>query len=293
MHKKITIIINPGAGKKDSILWSLNNAFHKKDIEWGIKLTHGKGDAFKLARNVLKNRPKYLAVYGGDGTVAEVAKALYKSATSLFIIPGGTNNVIAKELNIPTEVDQALALFTRKEQKIQTIDMGLFQGEPFILRIESGIFAKMVKDTKRKSKRILGQLSYPIQLLPHFREQKIFDFRIRIDDKDEISASGISLIIANVGNVGIENYSLVPKSNVNDGMLDVILFKDKPVESFFVLLKSAITGRKPQGPVKIWKAKKVRVVFEKDQDIISDDQGMKTKIINAEISANSLKVLVP
>jgi diacylglycerol kinase (ATP) len=292
MNKRITIIINPSSGKKDSILWSINNAFQKEAITWEVQITQKKGDAYHFAEKAVKNKDPIVAVYGGDGTVAEVAKALSKTNSALFIIPGGTANIFAKEMKVPTDVDQALALLAQKTHTICTIDMARFQKEPFVLRIETGLSALLVKETKRSTKRIFGSLSYIIHLLPHLSKSNIRTFSLQIDDK-QISTSGVALMIANVGNIGIEGYSVVPQSNVEDGKLDVILFKEKIFDSFFAWLRSLISGKKPKGAVQHWKAKKVKALLDQEQTIVCDDITMRTKTIEAEIIPKALKVVVP
>ena len=289
---KITIIINPSSGKKDSILWSINNAFQKKAISWEVQITQKKGDAYHLAEEAVKNREPIVAVYGGDGTVSEVAKALSKTNSALFIIPGGTANIFAKEMKIPTDVDQALALLAKKTHKIRTIDMALFQKELSVLRIETGLSALLVKETKRSTKRIFGSLSYLIHLLPHLHKSNINTFSLQIDNK-HLATKGVALMIANVGNIGIEGYSVVPQSDVADGKLDVIVFKEKAFDSFFSWLRSMVTGKKPQGAIQHWKAEKVKVILDREQTIICDDKMMRTKTIEAEIMPKALKVVVP
>ena len=289
--KKITIIVNPASGKKDSILWSLNKALHK--LNWDIKITHAKNDAFNFAKELLKSKPKILGVYGGDGTVTEVAQALYKTNIALFIIPGGTNNVIAKELGISTDVDEALSAFIKNNYKIEKIDMGLFRNKPFILRIETGLIAEVVKNTKRGSKSKYGQLSYAAQLLPQLKKLKENKYVLYLDDKEKLCVSGISLVVANVGNVGIEGYSIISKSNVKDGFLEIVLFKNQPLNTLLSWIKSTASNKKPKGAIKHWKAKKVKVIFENRQTIIFDDQHLKVKTIEAEISPSALQVVVP
>lgn len=292
MKKSITIIINPASGKKDSILWSINNAFQKKDIAWNVQITHAKGDAYRFAKNAVEKKEHIVAVYGGDGTVAEVAKALYKTSSALFIIPGGTANIFAKEIKLPLDIEQSLALLTKKTYKIRTIDMGLFQKDPFVLRLELGVSASVVKHTKRSTKRLFGSLSYLFHLIPHLRKPPTHTFTLRIDNR-EISTSGIALLVANVGNIGIEGYSWAPHITVDDGLLDVVLFKEKTFESFLAWAKSTLQRKKPEGTVQQWKAKKIQVILDKEQTILYDDILVQTKTIEAEVVPHALKVIVP
>lgn len=287
---KILIIINPAAGKKDSILWSLNNAFQKKDISWEIMITKEKDDAYQFAKDAVEKKIGIVAVYGGDGTIAEVARALFKTQTALFIIPGGTANVFAKELSIPIDTDQALAILSKSSHTIKSIDMGLFQKKPFVLRIEAGLAAHIVKDTKRTTKRLVGQLSYLVHSFSHLQTTRKYHFTLTLDGK-HISESGIALMIANVGNIGVEGYSVVPQSNITDGMLDVAIIKEKGIGSLLSWIQSTIKHTKPIGAISSWKAKKVTVLLTREQTIICDDMPLVTKQIEAEIVPHALRVI--
>lgn len=291
MSKSIVFIINPASGKKDSILWSINNALHKKDFSWQIEITQKKGDAFTFAKEAVKKHVDIVAVYGGDGTVAEVARALFQTNTLLFIIPGGTANIFAKEMGIPIDNDQALAVLTQKNHTIKIMDMGLLYKEPFVLRIEFGFAAQIVKDTKRTTKRWLGQFSYLLHTVKHLHHEKKYTFMLDIDGK-KVKESGIALTIANVGNMGVEGQTLIPQSYVNDGRLDVILFKEKSFRLFLAWFISTITKKKPkEGTILYWKAKKVAVTLQKEQTIICDDAPLRKERIIAEIVPNALRVI--
>lgn len=292
MKKKVRIIINPASGKKDSILWSINNAFQKKDVAWEIAITKQKGDAYALAQDAVKKKIPYVAVYGGDGTVSEVAKALIHTATPLAIIPGGTANVFAKELGITTNVDEALQLISREKDVTKTIDMGFFQKTPFVLRIEIGLAAHIVKDTKRETKRLLGQFSYIIHSVTHLHHEQRHTFTMNIDGK-EITEKGIALMIANVGNIGIEGYSIVPQSKIDDGLLDVVIVKEKGIGTFVTWFTHILARKKPERIITHWKAKTVDISLHREHTIICDDVPMKAKSIHAEVVPQSLHVIVP
>ena len=104
IYKHIHIIINPAAGKDKPILNTLNAAFSGSDIDWNIKITHKFGDAARLAKEAAADGVDLVAGYGGDGTQLEVANGLFRTGVPMAILPGGTGNAMAFELNIPREL---------------------------------------------------------------------------------------------------------------------------------------------------------------------------------------------
>lgn len=109
--KKIHIIINPASGQDEPILSYLNTAFRDSGIEWDVSITKQDNDATKFAHQWL-GKVDVIGIYGGDGSIAEVAQVLRGKNTPLAIIPGGTANVMAKELGIPLNTSEAMGDFS-------------------------------------------------------------------------------------------------------------------------------------------------------------------------------------
>jgi diacylglycerol kinase family enzyme len=103
-YKRVQIIINPAAGKDNTILNTINAVFSGSDIEWDARITHKFGDATRLTKEAVANGADLVAGYGGDGTQLEVANGLVGSAVPMAILPGGTGNAMAFELNVPRDL---------------------------------------------------------------------------------------------------------------------------------------------------------------------------------------------
>ena len=70
---KVHVIVNPAPSRRIPLLAILNQAFRDAGIYWDISITHGTGDGATLARKAVGSGAEIVAVYGGDGTVMEVA----------------------------------------------------------------------------------------------------------------------------------------------------------------------------------------------------------------------------
>lgn len=292
MLKKIHIIVNPGAGNNEPILAYLNESLHPSKIIWEVFLTHKAGDATVLAEKAVKEKVDAVVVYGGDGTVMEASQALFKTDTPLAIIPGGTANVMAKELGIPTSTIEAINLLKTNSLIKKRIDMGKVNGKPFIIRLNLGILAEMVKSTKRKEKNKFGILAYLTSAIKHTISLPREEYKLILDGK-KVKIKGVALVIANSGNIGIEGLSFLPNIDIADGLLDIIVFRTKNLSFLLSWIKTHLIGGKTGPHIKHWKAKEVKLTLSSQRNIILDDASITLKQITASIVPNALTVLIP
>lgn len=288
--KHIHFIINPASGKEEPILSYINKAMAGAQVDWDISVTKKNLNAGELARKLI-GKTDLVAVYGGDGCVTSVASALLGSNLPIAIIPGGTANVMAKELDIPLDAVEALALLGKGKHRIIAVDMGLVNGTPFLLRINMGIMADMVTSADRDLKDSIGQLAYGVTAVKTLIEAKSINYELDIDG-EKISATGVSLTVTNSGNIGIGNFALQPGISIIDGFLDVILMKENNFSSVLKIAGSALMQQETDA-VQHWKAKKVVIRMPKEQSYICDDTEKFAKTLNLEIAPGSIRMLVP
>jgi diacylglycerol kinase (ATP) len=100
-----TLIYNPVAGRhparREKEIGHVAALLREAGIAVKLAPTSGPGAACELAQNAVRQGDDLVLVCGGDGTVNEVINGLAPGATPLGIVPGGTANIIAKELRLP------------------------------------------------------------------------------------------------------------------------------------------------------------------------------------------------
>ncbi|MCU1523287.1 MAG: diacylglycerol kinase [Microbacteriaceae bacterium] len=180
---------------------------------------------------------------GGDGTVRAVAEALRDSDVPLSLVPAGTGNLLARNLNLTlnsldASVDTA---FTGADRRI---DLGIAEivrdddereDHAFLVMAGLGLDAKMIALTNPKLKKAVGWLAYidaGMRALPELKPVRI---RYSLDGSAEKSASFHTIIVGNCGALpgGI---LLMPEARPDDGILDI----------------AALRPRGPFGWVKVW-----------------------------------------
>src|SRR5688500_17969718 len=117
MTRKATLISNPKSGRYASRrlrpVQELASQLESLGVAVDLKLTSGPGEATEFAARAARNGSSDVIVAGGDGTINEAIQGLAGSKARLAIIPRGTANVLARELNLPLDDEQATAVAAR------------------------------------------------------------------------------------------------------------------------------------------------------------------------------------
>ncbi len=231
----VHVIVNPAPSRRIPLLAILNQAFREAGIHWDISITHGTGDGSDLARKAVEGGASVVAVYGGDGTVMEVAAGLIGTDIPLLILGGGTGNLVASELRLPTQLERACDLICRESFLTRRIDVGMMGEHPFLLRIGCGIEVGVVQKATRELKDQLGKLAYVKagieQLLEELLDIPEVEYEIILDGKETIRGKGVACVVANAGTVGVGRLTLSRSVDVTDGRLDVFFLKKANLEA--------------------------------------------------------------
>jgi diacylglycerol kinase (ATP) len=287
--KKIHFIINPAAGTDEPILSIINDVLRETEIEWEVSVSRRVGEVFELVGKHRKN-VDIIAVYGGDGSIVEAARALHRHETPLAIIPGGTANVMAKELRLPLQAAEAIRLLVDGRYVIRPIDMGLVNDIPFLIRVNMGLLADMVTEASDELKDRFGQWAYGLTAFKH-KDRDPMAFRLLIDGK-AVAASGVALTITNAGNVGKTGFSFLPDISVADGYLDILLLDKADIASLLKLTGNIVLQRDSPG-LKHWRAKEVDIHLGLETRYLCDDTASEGRDLHIQISPASLNVLIP
>jgi diacylglycerol kinase (ATP) len=289
-YTNIHIIVNPASGKEEAILSYLNTVLIDTGIYWDVSVTTPFREAFDIARSLI-GKTQLIVIYGGDGSIAEVARALHGCNTPMAIIPGGTANVMSKELGIPQNAADAIKLIAGGRTKVITIDMAMANDTPFLLRVNLGIMADMILQTGADMKHSYGQLAYGISAIQTLVQSAPARFKLLIDGEQEVTEEGVTLTVTNAGSIGISDLSFLPDINVTDGYLDVILMNNTDMLSLLRVAGTMLFQTESE-VLKHWRCKQVVVTLEQPTSYICDDTEQQASTINIKIMPKVLKVLV-
>jgi len=290
MARKIQVVVNPGSGQPKPILHTLNQIFRPAGVEWDISITQESGDAERFAREAVEAQVDVVAAFGGDGTVMEVARGVMGSQVSLAILPGGTANLLSVELGIPKDLTKAAEIAASTDSAIKSIDVGEIGGTYFLLRVGLGIAAQKVEFADREMKDRYGIMAYSIAALKAMKDAKQVKYTINLDGK-VFEEEGITCLIDNAGNFGVSGFSASKNISMFDGLLDVILVRDRSFRSFVAIGKSVASSSPTQDTVHHWQAKEIQISTDPPQSIQVDGEiGWETPV-SIKVVPGAVRVL--
>ena len=149
MSEPIPVLVNRGGGtaasKGDKLSDEIEAAFAAAGVAIDLQLVEG--DALAGAVKAVAGQ-KLVVVGGGDGTLGRLAGILAEKGSTLGILPLGTRNHLARELNIPLDLPGAAALIAAGT--VRAIDLARVNGEPFINNASIGLYPQLVREREQR-----------------------------------------------------------------------------------------------------------------------------------------------
>jgi YegS/Rv2252/BmrU family lipid kinase len=233
---KTYVVLNPVAGVSQAgmVRERIQSVLQARDIPFEIYETTGQEDLKQHVRDAVKQGFRLFISAGGDGTLSSVIDGLVGTDIPLVIIPTGTWNALARALDIPLSVDQALDLLFQ-EHTIQTIDAMDVNGNYFVLSVSAGIGALAMKDVEREDKRRLGKLADLRRAAAEMLAFRAFQFEVKIDGRQVTKFRASELMVANTAILGIKALQLDPNIRMDDGKLNVCRIYANTITEYFKL----------------------------------------------------------
>ena len=224
--EKVCVIINPvsGTGGKQSIPEKIVSAFNPKKYDVIIRFTGYADHATEITKNAVKEDFKYVIAAGGDGTVNEIAKALVGTSCVLGIIPLGSGNGLARDLNISMSVDKSIE--TISKGVVRNIDYGMANDNLFFCTCGVG-FDAFVSE-RFADEKMRGPIGYVKNILESVIDFKSEEYELTYDDTT-IKERAFVVTCANASQYGNEAY-IAPGADMEDGKMNVSLIK--PINAF-------------------------------------------------------------
>ena len=242
------------------------------------------------ARQALAAGVQLVCPLGGDGTVRAAAQALVHTDVPLGLLPGGTGNLLARNLELPvTDLDEALKVALGGVDR--TIDVGQVRfedasGTPgdeqvFLVMAGFGFDAKMMADAPEKLKAKVGWLAYAVSGIKHLNGSRV-RVRIKADDAASYQRRVQTVLVGNCGTL-TGGIVLLPEAEVDDGWLDAVTLSPEGVVGWATVAARVLTKRGHPRLEHI-RCRELRVGSERPQegqldgDTVGQVRGMRTRI---------------
>lgn len=199
-------------------------ALHRYGIEAEVRQTTPEDRGAGVAAQAAAEQADVVIAAGGDGTVHEVARGLIGTYSALGIIALGTMNNLAHSLNIPATIEEACAVIATGQT--QAIDVGTINGRFFTevagVGMEAALFPAVEAMKGPGLLVTVRGLFNGLRTLLAFQPAKL---RISFDERQRCPYTAIQVTICNSRYYGPQ-FELVPEASMNDGLLDVVIFKN-------------------------------------------------------------------
>ena len=224
--------------------------------------------AGREVRRALDGGAELIFVWGGDGTVQRCLDAVAGSDTALAILPAGTANLLATNLDIPQDIERGVAIGLHGDRR--KLDVGRFNGERFGVMAGAGFDASMIREADGGLKDRFGRVAYVWTGSKSLRA-KPFRAKIAIDGTSWYSGAASCILVGNVGRLfgGIDVFR---DARPDDGRLEIGVVNADGITDWARTLARTAVGQADKSPlVRATSAKKIKV--ELDRKVLYEVDG--------------------
>jgi len=290
--RKLLFIINPisGGTEKNGLRSKISSICESEDVRCEFHKTTGNNDKQQIKTKIDEVKPTDVIACGGDGTVNLVAQVLLGLETNLGIVPLGSANGLAEELDIPEDIDEALEIIVKNNVKL--IDALYVNEKHLCLHLSDvGLNAKLVRRFEHHSGR--GKLGYARHFFATLFKQKPIKYSFETESEKFVQRAEM-VVFANAKKYGT-GAVVNPIGKMDDGLFEVCIFKPYPWYAIFRLTYLFFTGTLNYSPfVKIFSTKSITVEGKLPEHLQVDGETVgKHRKISVAMAKDKLNILSP
>jgi diacylglycerol kinase family enzyme len=250
-------------------------------------------DPVEAAKLAVADGMDLVVAAGGDGTISAVASVLAGTSVALGVLPTGTLNHLAKDLNIPLALDEAIAVISRC--KTGLIDVAEVNGRAFVNNSSLGVYPAMVMLRSDEESRGWNKWIARVRaVVGAIRKFPILDVRL--------TAGGVTvgrrtpLLFVGNNKYQLEGFKLGTRSSLTGGELMVAVAHAMSGFALFRLFLRALLGRLRQSDeLEVFPANEVFVELRRGMVRVSiDGEAMWSKPpLHYQIRPQQLRVVIP
>ena len=289
--KTCTIIYNPISGKKDfkNKVDAVKKRFEENNYIVTVKATEKPKHAILLAKEACNDKVDLLVISGGDGTFHECLNGL---ATSNFMplvgyIPTGTTCDLANTLKISKKVDKAVDIILSGE--VANMDYTNSNKGSFVYVTAIGTYVDISYVTDSKLKKYLGVFAYFITGIKEFFTIPMIKTKI---EHDNGFLRGYYSLILVVNSKKVAGFNIVTNPILDDGKVDVVVYKYIPLFNNLLYFISFILSPKILPGVKKFKTSKLKIYTDHPHKWNMDGEEANSGNLNIQVQKQGLKIIV-
>jgi len=290
--QKILFVINPISGDLDKnyLRENIKRFAEERHFIFETHYTKGQDDEQLITESINKFAPDKVVSIGGDGTCNLVSKILINKQIVMGIIPMGSANGLAKELEIPQTLPEALEIIVADKTKV--IDTVMINDVHLSIHLaDIGINAQIIKRFERDQ--IRGFSGYAKHFIQELLAAKPLKFKVTLDGRKIVEKAHM-VVIANATKYGT-GAIINPRGNISDGQFEIIFIRPYSYWHLLQMIIPFFTRKIHElDYIKSFSGKKATIHNYGQKELQIDGELIgRFKEINVEINPQALEILIP
>ena len=289
------VVQNPVSGqvRAEIVREQIVRVLQKHQIPYEIYETTGKEKLHEVVEAAVKKGFERFIAVGGDGTISGVASGLVNTGLPLVILPSGTVNALARELQIPIGIQEAADWWVEGCQT-RMIDVMQIRHHYFLLNVSVGVSADIMKSAQREEINKLGVLAFLRQALKRKSELPAYRFQVTIDGTLTY-VRATELFIANSGTLlGLKALQLDPKADLDTGRMSVCYARLRSLFDYLRIALKLIAAPDEKRELNCRDARQeVRIHSNQPVPVQGDGEQVGTTPVTITLIPRSLHIIVP
>ena len=273
---KVGVILNPvaGAGKASKVWPLFEHELERQLGSFELKRTTRPDEAVLFAEAFARDGCDLIIAAGGDGTISETADGILRASagslsdSALGILPCGTGSDLARTLELDDNPAEAVRRLIHGSELIVDAGRASFTGASgqkivrhFINILSLGLSGptSQAVNAAKRSGHASGKIVFLWHTLKELLKYKFQTVRVTADDEEPIEAS-VALVAAANGKYFGGGMMIAPDAQVDDGLLDLVIFRGAAKLQLMMDLRLLYTGaHRDHHLVTILRGKKILV----------------------------------
>ena len=254
------------------------------------------------ARRAVEEGAAVVCPLGGDGTVRAVATALVGTETPLGPLPGGTGNLLARNLDLPFDSIEKALVVALTGQNVR-IDVGRLSVDPsgqhavpdehlFLVMAGVGLDAAIMAGAQERLKARVGSAAYVVSGFQNFLGPQ-FRVRMKVDGEGEFARRTRTVIVGNCGRL-FGGLVLMPGARLDDGVLDSVVLSPRGVVGWSAVAGHVVTRQRRGHPlIDRHAGREIHIELDRPQEVQLDGDTIGTaRSMTARVDPLALVVRV-
>lgn len=243
-----------------------------------------------IVRDSVRRGASRVILGGGDGSLRSAAPFLVGTSCVLGVLPLGTGNQFARDLDIPLKVRDACRVI--QEGRTAAVDIGMAKDSPFLTVATLGVTRRIVESLTDETKKRLGFAAYLTILFRVLPRMRSFAVTLRFGEEEK-TFRAIQVVVGN-GRYHAGQFPLAPDATITDAKLVVYAVTTTRRGAWLRYLLRLPFGR--QGSlleVPSFEVSSVRVETFPPEKVVLDGEIAAKTPLEFRVAPAALRVFVP